>query len=140
MKKLESWVFGVFVYCFAVLRTERLSRENVELSIKTSTMITIAFPFFLVFWVTIGLLPPRLEWESIKWPFFAATALVIFGVSSASDRIYDKNVKEIRQQARAIIDNSEQGSWWAARRLLTIYVLHTAVAAVVFAVGRTIDW
>lgn len=129
-KKIEAWVTDILA-CHLLLVNPELSADDVENTVKVSAMITIGLPVFVALWTVVALFSNVFAIESFKVPFFVAVIVTVFGVSSITDKIYDRNTVHIQQRAEEIKRNSEQGVMWARRRLFKIYLGNAATIAAI---------
>lgn len=139
MKSFESWTIEIFACHLVVLRKEWLSATTIDSSVQVSGAITITFPVFVALVGVAGfLLPEIVSWQSMQMPLIVALLILVFGVSSLTDRIYDRNKERIQSVALEIRQNPNQGTWWAARRLLKVYLKSIGVVAVAIVLVKVV--
>lgn len=127
MTKFESWLVNMFAYHLTLLRTDRMSDENVEITVKLLGMITATFPLVLFYWVTFTLLMARFTWESMRPLFVLLAVVTVFGGSTLTDKIFLRNVDKIERLAKKMKQNSA-GVWFAAKCLLKFHLMASAIA------------
>lgn len=138
MKKFESWLVNIFAYHLTLLRTDRISKENVEISVRTLGMVTATFPLFLVYWVGFLLLTTWFAWESLRLSFILVAAVTVFGGSSVVDKMYFRNTDQIERLAKEMKQDGKKGIWFAGKRLLKFHGMTTAVAFGIYFLAKEI--
>lgn len=130
MSELDTLVRRVQSYHEAALNVDRLSEDNRDLSIRLASTVTVALPFFLILLGSIAILLPMLGEDTAFIVFAIGVLVAVFGISSVTDRIFERNREAIRQAAAEIRDDPDRGKSWARGRLAVIYGAEIAVFAV----------
>lgn len=131
MSKLESLISKIHVYHLVALKIDKMSKDNVDWTVKLAATMTASSPLVFTFFVAIVVLVPIVGVEQIKVPFAAAVLVTVFGVSSITDRVYDRNFARIEQQAAEARADLERGPLWARMRLLEIYAGQIVISVIV---------
>lgn len=135
MSKLKSWIIGIFA-CHTLLASRKLGEDDADNTVKIAAMITVCLPLLaaLIAYVVVASNAETLQ--SVKTVIVVSVLVIFFGVSSVTDRIYDRNKNQIRQIASEIQADSEQGVAWARSRIAKFYVANFAVMGMMAILGR----
>ena len=112
MKELKSWIIGIFA-CHTLLASRKLGEDDADNTVKIAAMITVCLPLLVVLVAYVVVASNAETLESTKAAIVVSVLVIYFGVSSVTDRIYDRNKNQIRQIASEIQTDSEQGVAWA---------------------------
>ncbi len=135
MKKLKSWIIGIFA-CHTLLASRKLGEDDADNTVKIAAMITVCLPLLVVLVAYVVVASNAETLESVKAVIVVSVLVIYFGVSSVTDRIYDRNKNQIRQIASEIQTDSEQGVAWARSRIVKFYVANFAVMGMMVILGR----
>ena len=130
MKILWSWLLDIFA-CHTLLANPSLESDDANNTVKISAMITVCLPLLVVLGSFVAIYTQPSNLSTVKGVILVAVLLIYFGVSSVTDRVYDRNVGEIRARAEAIQSNRDQGLSWARGRLIRIYVVNFVAMAII---------
>jgi len=137
MTKFQIWVIDIFA-CHTLLVNRKLDAGDRENTVKISAMITIAFPLIVALVTIVALASTQLSTDQIRAYVVVAALAIVFGVSSVTDRIYDRNTADIRHRAAEIEQNLDQGVMWVRRRLFKIYLGNMAAMAAIIALIKVV--
>jgi MFS superfamily sulfate permease-like transporter len=141
--RVDRILTTVHAYHLAALSTERLSRENIELSVKLAVNATAASPLLTILAAILILLSPIIDLEPLKVPSAIVVLVIVFGIGHITDRQHRQYGSEIKSRALAILKDPEQGCNWARGRLfafvcgqlLLVFALAVFVRAVFVSPG-----
>lgn len=139
-KRLRIWLLDIFA-CHELLVNPRLDKDDAVTTVKIAAVITVCLPLLVVLGVVVSFVAvyskPSTS-DTVEVVIFMSVLLMYFGVSSVTDRIYDRNKFRVRRLADGIRSNPEKGVRWARARLIRIYLANLGAFALIVVLARSL--
>ncbi len=130
MKNFKQWLLDVFAY-HVLVANPALDSDDASTTVKVSAMITVSLPLLVALGSFVVLYSQPSTLETVKAVIVVGVLVIYFGVSSVTDRVYERNLPEIQLRAGQIRSNPNQGLYWARMRLIKIYAFNLGLMTLI---------
>ena len=130
VKNLRQWLLDILA-CHVLLTNPVLDSDDASTTVKVSALITVSLPLLVALGSFVVLYSQPSTLETVKSVIVVGVLVIYFGVSSVTDRVYERNLPEIRLRASQIQSNPNQGLHWARMRLIKIYAINLGLMTLI---------
>jgi len=120
MSKITSAIVALHSYQYAAKSSSHIDSNDIDTSVKPGTTMLVALPPVALVVVLLTIVVPQAGQDEIRVYIAVGAIVSVFGLSFFTDRVYDRNVSQVKALAVGLLDDPRRGRNWARRKLAAV--------------------